>query len=115
MYAPDRKTIHDRREMLRVKVKSLAAEARIIRHEERRTSGAIQSELRWHRTHDLRREARRSFVAYGLIRGKSTDRLEGRLKPGNELSDVDWKAIGVMLKKYGPAKLDLPEPLKLAA
>jgi hypothetical protein len=109
MYAADRKTIHDRREMLRVKLKSLAAEARIIRREEARTRGAIQSELRWHRTQDVRCEARLSCIAYGLIRGKSTDRLEPRVRPGNELSESHWKAIGAMLKKFGPIGMAVPE------
>ena len=49
MYAKDKETIIDRREMLRIKVKSLTAEARIIRVEERKTFGALRNELHIHR------------------------------------------------------------------
>ncbi len=45
MYDRNKTTIIDRREMLRVKIKSLAAEIRIIHIEERRTFGQIQQEL----------------------------------------------------------------------
>lgn len=66
----------DRREMLRVKAKSLAEEAHLIRREERRTRGLLRDELRWHRTGVVRFEARATHLAYGIIRGRSIDRIE---------------------------------------
>lgn len=53
----------DRREMLRVKAKSLAEEAHLIRREERRTRGLLRDELRWHRTGVVRFEARATHLA----------------------------------------------------
>ena len=53
-----------------MKIKSLAEEARIIRHEERK---ALTPNKRWllhsHRTWDVRREQRASLLAYAFIRG----------------------------------------------
>lgn len=89
--------IVDRREMLRVKLKSLAAEARIIRREERRARGELREELYLHRINDVRRAARSTLLAYGLIRGRTLDQMEPK-----RYSEPDWDAIGKMLKKYGP-------------
>src|SRR4051812_12541317 len=88
MYADrTRSTIHDRREMLRVKVKSLAAEARIIRREEMRTSGPLREELYLHRTHAVRMAAREAGIAYGYIRGRTLLQMEPNAKqPG-------WRAL----------------------
>jgi len=89
----------DRREMLKVKAKSLAEEARIIRQEERKAKGQIQVELSWHRRSDVRHAARTTYMAYGLIRGRAVDRTE---RPGSERSEVYWKAVKTMIQKYGP-------------
>jgi hypothetical protein len=60
----------DKRAMLRVKIKSLAEEAKIIRFEEARTKGEIRDQLHRHRVIDVRMAARNSHIAYTLIRGK---------------------------------------------
>lgn len=56
-----------RRAELRVKIKSLAAEARIIRREELRSKErgrrAERESLYAHRTYEVRREARSSLLA----------------------------------------------------
>lgn len=90
--------IIDRREMLRVKVKSLAAEAHIIRREERKSTGALRDELHIHRVGVVRYEARHSLLAYGLIRGRSIEQME---RSGS--SEPNWKDVRKMLTKYGPA------------
>jgi hypothetical protein len=107
MYAEDRTTIIDRREMLRVKLKSLAAEARIIRHEELRSKGTIRTELHRHRIDVVRTVARETHIAYGLIRGRTMNQMEPTRK-----SEPDWDAVAKMLKRYGPANW---EPLLEAA
>ena len=99
--------IVDRREMLRVKVKSLAEEARIIRREEQRTRGTLRDELHNHRVLVVRSEARHSCIAYGLIKGRSLEQLE---RPGS--SEFNWDRVNKMLVKYGPATI---VPLKKAA
>lgn len=88
--------IVDRREMLRVKVKSLAEEAKIIRREERKTQGDLRNELHEHRVTVVRRAARDAHIAYGLIRGLTIDQMEPTRK-----SEPDWEAIKKMVFKYG--------------
>jgi hypothetical protein len=93
--------IIDRREMLRVKVKSLAEESRIIRKEEGRTKGQIQYELHRHRVIDVRIAARHAHLAYGLIKGRSIDRMENGAK-----SPPKWIEVRRLLKKYGPTGVE---------
>lgn len=58
---------------LKVKIKSLAEESRIIRQQERvwKRHDDIRNGLREHRTTDVRRESRYSLLAYAFIRGKA--------------------------------------------
>jgi len=81
---------------LKVKVKSLAAEAAIIRMEEARSRGALRSSLRFHRQWDVRREQRASQLAYGYLRGIDRARIE----PGAK-TDPDWDRVRAMVRKYG--------------
>lgn len=94
--------IVDRRELLKVKVKSLAAEARIIRHAETKTKGRLREELHLHRVNELRRAARNTHVAYALIRGRTLQQVEPN--PGYA---PDWSEVERMVKKYGPSGYDL--------
>lgn len=120
MYSRNGKLV-DRRELLKVKLKSLAAEARIIRQMELQersratrirkgwvkadgsvTPGRVPSEqmrheLWLHRIGPLRYEARLTHIAYGLIRGKTLDQIEGK-KP----KPFDEARVKAMLMKYGP-------------
>jgi hypothetical protein len=100
MYAEDRKTIHDRREMLRVKLKSLAEEARIIRREEHRTYGPLRDELRLHRAGPLRWEARHTHIAYGLIRGRRYEQIEP-----NAQKPFDKEKVAAMMRRYGSTEV----------
>lgn len=105
--------ILDRREMLKVKVKSLAEEARIIRREERRMrGGTLRDELRQHRVGIVRWHARHAHIAYGLIKGRSLEQIER-----SALVAPDWKEIRRQLAKYGPQRdWDVPgAELKKAA
>lgn len=110
MYAKDRKTLLDRRELLKIKVKSLAEEARIIRKEERKTHGVLRHEMWDHRTKYLRAIARDTHIAYGLIRGRTLDQIEPK-----RYSEPNWDAIDKMIKKYGPKGGIDTEALKKAA
>lgn len=92
----------DRREMLRVKLKSLAAEARIIRHEERRTRGALRDELADHRRKVVRQAARNTHVAYALIRGRAIERIEPNAK-----TEPNWSEVKRMCAQYGPKGFEL--------
>lgn len=104
MYAKDRTTIQDRREMLRVKIKSLAEEARIIRREERRTHGPLRTELHDHRVKAVRSEARHTHLAYGYIRGRRYEQIEALAS-----FPPHWERVRVMVKKFGPAGFSEPD------
>ena len=109
---------------LKIKIKSLAEEAKIIRFEERLWPG--QSEeyvgLHHHRTYDVRNEARSAQLAYGYLRGRKYRQLEAKcyIAPNRE-------RIRDLIYKYGVAKdkaaiwealkqwLSEPLPISLAA
>jgi hypothetical protein len=96
--------VRDRMEMLRVKIKSLAEEARIIRSEEQRVRrGTLRDELRTHRVTVVRSESRSAHIAYGLIRGRTVERMESP----NTRTPPDWKRIKGLVLKYGPSSANL--------
>lgn len=104
MYAKDNLTIVDQRELLRVKSKSLAEEARIIRKEEQRTHGIMRNRLQEHRRGIVRLEARATGLAYGFIRGHSWEQMEPK-----SINPPNWKRVREMIKKYGPRDFVEPE------
>lgn len=83
---------------LKIKIMSLAAEARIIRRETRRWPGDSPQRfgLYFHRITDVRSEARSACLAYGFLRGRDYSRME---QPGS--SRPDWKRVEEIVKKYG--------------
>ena len=93
------------REYLKIKIKTLAAEARIIRHEERRVKARRREPgeepaplffgLQRHRKIDVRREARSALLAYGFIRGTTYVAME--VKPHTE---PDWKRVQKMVERF---------------
>ncbi len=85
----------DGRLFLKVKLKSLAAESRIIRGLERKEM-VFRNVLWSHRTGVVRDEARATLLAYGFIRGRSYAQMEGGTK-----AKPDWKKVEAMVKKYG--------------
>jgi len=97
MYDKSGKVIVDRREQLRVKIKSLAEEAKIIRKEEGKTFGQLREELYLHRIGIVRNEARHAHLAYGFIRGRTYEQMEANAK-----SAPDWDHVKRLVKKYGP-------------
>ena len=84
-----------------MKLKSLAEEARIIRHEEKRQSGALRFSLRWHRIWDVRREQRASYLAYGFIRGRSYLSIEPR--PHEKPTGRFAGRVAELVKVFGPS------------
>jgi hypothetical protein len=84
---------------LKVKIKSLAEEARIIRREERRVLSSFEyvkkiegekglktriefyEKLREHRKHPVGTESRAALIAYGFIRGKKYKQIERPKNP----------------------------------
>lgn len=87
----------DRREMLKVKVKALAEEARIIRKEERKLKGGdLRDELHRHRVFEVRSEARAAHLAYGFIRGRTLQQMETAAR-----EPFPTDKVVRMCKKYG--------------
>lgn len=88
---------------LKVKIKSLAAEARIIRMEERRARRtSLRCGLAEHRRGVVRREARIAQLAYGYLRGRPRSTVEPKTRPGNA---PDWKRVAGLVSRYGSAEL----------
>lgn len=98
----------DKRRLLKIKLKSLAAEAKIIRLEEeslRRTQKQHLNELREemanHRRGIVRYESRHAGLAYAFIRGKGYREVE----PRGDHTKVDAVKVHVMVCKYGSQKM----------
>jgi hypothetical protein len=108
MYAKDKQTVVDRREMLKVKLKALAAESQIIRRQERRTHGLLRDELAVHRRGVVRSEARHTHIAYGLIRGKQYEKIE---RPGAD-NPPTWDRVRKMISRYGPPIFVEPDVMR---
>lgn len=83
--------------MLKIKLKSLAAEAKIIRREELRCR-PWQAELWHHRIQVVRKVSRDTHVAYAIVRGKPIPERDNS-RP------LDWKAVNSMVLKYGSKEL----------
>jgi len=96
-----RKQVKDKHIQLKVKVKYLAAEARIIRKEERKAAdqgrSRLNSSLSDHRRGVVRNEARHSLLAYGFMRGKPYEKLET-----NPHTQPNWEKVINMAKRFGP-------------
>lgn len=91
----------DYRIYLKVKNKSLAAESKIIRKEEKRNPD-FRSGLEHHRKTVVRSESRHTHLAYGFLRGLKRSRIEQRFRSEPNKAKV-WK----MVKKYNPYAFDL--------
>lgn len=96
----------DLRVYLKIKIKSLSQEARIIRDEERKPFydrddcgySPSQEGLHNHRVTVVRRETRHTLLAYAFIRGVPYKRVEAKCHEA-----PDWKAVKRMVAKYGPS------------
>jgi len=88
-------------EKLKIKIKSLAAEAQMIHHQERKMHGpkwgtsTVRYELRSHRLIALRPDARVAQLAYGFLRGRSYGDLET-----NARSQPNWEEAGRLVSKF---------------
>lgn len=80
---------------LRVKIKSLAEEAKIIRFEESRYP-KWQPGLHSHRVHEVRDEQRSTLLAYAFLRGKPLTNVEKRDIPAR----IKNRAARI-IEKYG--------------
>jgi hypothetical protein len=115
---------------LKVKLKSLAEESRIIRNEEKRCGKRLsqirakvvaaagqereflaptenlREELYLHRIHDVRDEARATHIAYGYLRGRHLEQME---KVPESIPNAIWQRAHKMVDKYGIGENKLSE------
>jgi hypothetical protein len=102
------KPLYTNARFLKIKIKSLAAEARIIKAEERKVKaapfkygggggGTAYRELRNHRILVVREECRLTQIAYGFIRGRTYSQIE---RPAKPLDYMQWGKIEKMVLKY---------------
>ena len=82
---------------LKVKIKSLAAESKIIRKEEFRAPSQYErNNLALHRRGIVRSTARHSLLAYGFLRGRSYAQMEGKA-----FSPPNWDQVRKDVEKFG--------------
>lgn len=106
----------DKRRYLKVKIKNLADEARTIREEERKVRGMDKWSLQHHRKTTVRDAARRSLIAYAIIRGKDPSVHESRNTDDILARALDRKEVERMVRKYGsPEVIERLEERKEAA
>ena len=90
---------------LKVKIKSLAEEARIIRLEERKANKGkcyyTQSTLREHRVGVVRYEVRHSLLAYQYIRGKTFCSCESK---NADISKIDWGKVRKIISRFSDSR-----------
>jgi hypothetical protein len=86
---------------LKIKIVSLAAEAVLIRKEEKHWPGeSWQREgLHNHRVKEVRKESRVALLAYGFLRGKKFKELER-----DSYTSPDWTRVIDLVTKYGDEK-----------
>lgn len=65
---------------LKLKIKSLNEESRLIRQEEKRRGGLLRNRLHEHRVEVLRRELRATQLAYAYLRGRALVETENKSK-----------------------------------
>lgn len=84
---------------LKIKLKALHAESKIIRLHERRLRGGdpLRDSLACHRRGTVRRAARETHLAYGFLRNRSLSSIER-----TSHRSPDWKAVEKMVTRYGP-------------
>lgn len=87
----------DERIYLKIKVKSLAEEARIIRRErQKKHPFSIKEGLYRHNVDVIRPEVRSAHLAYGFFKGRAYGVMENRAK-----TEPNWDRIEKLVKKYG--------------
>ncbi|MCH9735849.1 MAG: hypothetical protein K0U78_15075 [Actinomycetia bacterium] len=86
-------------EFLKIKLKNLAEESRIIRQKEKKLRGpnwgSKSNFFREHRVRVVRHEARHSHVIYGYLRGLEYKQIES-----NPKTELDSKTLKRILKSF---------------
>lgn len=98
--------MNDRRIELKVKIKSLAEEAKIIKREEKKALSKNDRDkyvsLYLHRIQIVRPECRSSNLAYGFLRGRPYSKLERKCYEA-----PDFRYVKKLVDKFG--QQDIPD------
>lgn len=86
---------------LKIKIKNLADEARTIRKEEQKLHGMEKWKLQHHRKTVVRDAARRTLIAYQMLRGKEWRTHALQASPCDVRVIADRKEVERMVRKYG--------------
>ena len=78
---------------LKIKIKSLADEAKTIRVEANKTSGMAKWRLNDHRTGIVRSHARLNLLAYGILTGMPYERMEKKCYEAPNFNEVSKIAL----------------------
>jgi hypothetical protein len=97
-----RKIMEERTIHLRIKIKSLADEAKSIRKEARKVSGIVKWNLNHHRTTVVRDHARHNLLAYGILRRVPYRKMENRCHEKPNFSRVETIA-----KRFGATEEEI--------
>jgi hypothetical protein len=84
---------------LKIKIKSLAAEANIIRFEAKKVNGEERCILNEHRKNQVRKEARHSMLAYGLLRGVPYSKMESKCNEAPDLKKINKMVLRFRILK----------------
>lgn len=90
---------------LKIKVKSLAEEARIIRKEEKNFFGYNRQVLAEHRRWDVRNECRATQLAIAFLKGVSYKKIEPSCKEPMKRVVYITPRVVTMASKYGEEKI----------
>lgn len=82
---------------LRIKVKHLAEEARIIKKEEQRNYGDTRNWLYLHRINGVRPECRATQIAYAFAKGTPLESVE---RYPEKIPQSVWVRVARMVKDY---------------
>ena len=93
------KPYHQR--FLKVKIKSLSEESKIIRLEEKKSRDELQNRLHYHRTQDVRNESRAAQIAYAYLRGKDLKVIEKPKKTFDCTRYQCYTRASKIVKKFG--------------
>ena len=89
---------------LKIKAKSLAAEAAIIRKEERNSWGKFREHLHNHRVVNVRRAARNTLLAYAFLKHKGMMPLEA--VESFSYANPNWTEVERMVVTYADEDID---------
>ena len=88
---------------LKIKIKSLADESRLIKHETKKMHGPAMRSLHEHRVNVVRPATRTNHLAYGLLRGVRYEDMERSCRERPNFKEVSKTAL-----RFGgdPEKVD---------